>query len=182
MNVMTLVMFLAVGLAAVCVVQFVINGRRAAAEDKVMKGYFLLGLSGIIAKVAMADGKVTDDETALAQKFFDDMDITPAEKAMCVGNFVVARRDGLSVRDHTNRFIASANLATCRFLYDMVWRMARADGVVDPAEDKLLKDIALYLGLPESDYEQFRNGQHVSHNLDNLRNDGVPTSLLGLAR
>ena len=182
MEPITVVMLLAVGLAVLCVVQFVKNSQRAKAEDKVLKGFFLLGLSGIMAKIAMADGTVTSDETEMAQRFFKRMDLTDAERSICIGNFVVARRDGLTARDHANRFLAYANRPACVFLYDMLWRIAMADGTLDPKEDKLLADVALYLGLEKSDYEGFKRGERPRHDAAELRAAGVPPSLVGIVR
>jgi len=155
--------------------------RRRRAEDKVMKGYFLLGLSGLMSKIAMADGTVTLDETAMANRFFERMDLTLAEKAMCIGNFLTARQDGLTARDHAKRFIAYANSAACEFLYDLLWRISRADGTVDPTEDKLLEEIASYLGLGKAIYENHKAGRKPRHDKATLKAAGVPPSLLALA-
>lgn len=182
MEPMTVVMLLAIGFAVLFVIQVVKNNQRAKAEDKVLKGYFLLGLSGIMAKIAMADGKVTSDETEMAQRFFNRMDLTEAEKATCIGNFVVARRDGLDARDHAKRFLAYANRPACLFLYDMLWRIAMADKTLDPNEDRLLADVATYLGLDKADYERFKRGERGHYDQALLRAAGVPQSFISLAR
>ena len=177
-----LITLLAIGLAIFFAVQAIGAKRRAMSEDKVLKGYFLLGLSGLMAKIAMADGQVTGGETEMADRFFNRMDLSDAEKAICIGNFVTARRDGLEARDHAKRFMAYANAAACEFVYDMLWRISRVDGTVDPAEDKLLADIALYLGLSKTVYENFKAGKKPSHDKRALKAAGVPPSLLSLAR
>ena len=182
MEPLMLITLLAIGLAIFFAVQAVGAKRRAMSEDRVMKGYFLLGLSGLMAKIAMADGQVTGDEAEMADRFFNRMDLTDAEKAICIGNFVTARRDGLEARDHAKRFMAYANAAACEFLYDMLWRISRVDGTVDPAEDKLLADIALYLGLSKTVYENFKAGKKPAHDKRALKAAGVPPSLLSLAR
>ena len=182
MEPLMLITLLAVGLAIFFAVQAIVAKKRTMSEDKVMKGYFLLGLSGLMAKIAMADGQVTGDEAEMADRFFNRMDLTDAEKAICIGNFVTARRDGLEARDHAKRFMAYANAAACEFLYDMLWRISRVDGTVDPAEDKLLADIALYLGLSKTVYENFKAGKKPAHDKRALKAAGVPPSLLSLAR
>ena len=177
-----LITLLAIGLAIFFAIQALGTKKRSSAEEKVMKGYFLLGLSGLMAKIAMADGTVTEDEAEMAQRFFNRMDLSDAEKALCIGNFVSARRDGLEARDHAKRFMAYANAVASEFLYDMLWRISRADGTVDPAEDKLLEDIALYLGLNKTVYENFKVGKKPSHDKGALKAAGVPPSLVALAR
>ena len=182
MEPLMLITLLAIGLAIFFAVQAIGAKRRAMSEDKVLKGYFLLGLSGLMAKIAMADGQVTGGEAEMADRFFNRMDLSDAEKAICIGNFVTARRDGLEARDHAKRFMAYANLAASEFLYDMLWRISRVDGTVDPAEDKLLADIALYLGLSKTVYENFKAGKKPAHDKRALKAAGVPPSLLSLAR
>ena len=177
-----LITLLSIGLAVFFAVQAFGAKKRAMSEDKVLKGYFLLGLSGLMAKIAMADGQVTGGEAEMADRFFNRMDLSDAEKAICIGNFVTARRDGLEARDHAKRFMAYANAAACEFLYDMLWRISRVDGTVDPAEDKLLSDIALYLGLSKTVYENFKAGKKPAHDKRALKAAGVPPSLLALAR
>ena len=182
MEPLLLVTLLAVGLAIFFAIQAAGAKKRSSSEDKVMKGYFLLGLSGLMAKIAMADGQVTEDEAEMAKRFFKRMDLSDAERALCIGNFVSARRDGLGARDHAKRFMAYANAAACEFLYDMLWRISRVDGLVDSAEDRLLEDIALYLGLNKTVYENFKAGKKPSHDKGALKAAGVPASLVALAR
>ena len=177
-----LVALLSIGLALTFfVLQNLGAKKRAASEDKVMKGYFLLGLSGLMAKIAAADGEVTSDETEMAARFFSRMDLTDAERAMCIGNFVTARRADLTARDHAKRFMAYANSAASEFLYDMLWRISRADGTVAPAEDALLAEIAEFLGLGKAVYENFKSGKKPHHDKAVLRAAGVPPSLVALA-
>ncbi len=181
MNPLMIVTLLAVGLALFFALQAAQSRKCARAEDKVMKGYFLLGLSGLMAKIAAADGRVTGDEAEMANRFFARMDLTDAERAICIGNFVTARRDGLEARDHAKRFMAYANGAACEFLYDMLWRISRIDGRLDPAEDKLLADIAIYLGLNEAVYANFKAGKKPRHDRGALKAAGVPPSLVALS-
>ena len=177
-----LITLLALGLAIFFAIQVFAAKSRSSSEDKIMKGYFLLGLSGLMSKIAMADGSVTTDEVALTDRLFNQMDLTDAERALCIGNFVSARRDGLEARDHAKRFMAYANSAACEFLYDILWRISRADCVVDPKEDELLKKIATYLGLSEATYQKFKAGETSHLSRSELKAAGVPPSLLALAR
>lgn len=181
MEPMMLITLLAIGLAIFFGYQSASSKKRSGSEDKVMKGYFLLGLSGLMAKIAMADGRVTTDEAGMANQFFASMDLTDAEKAICIGNFVTSRRDGLDARDHAKRFMAYANSAACELLYDLLWRISMVDNKLDIAEDKLLADIATYLGLSHEMYENFKAGKRPHYNKAMLRNAGVPPSLVALA-
>ena len=180
-NPIIIITVLAIGIAVFFAVQSLASRKRVSSEEKVMKGYFLLGLSGLMAKIAMADGRVTGDEAMLANKFFASMDLTDAERAICIGNFVTARRDGLTARDHAKRFLAYANSAAAEFLYGMLWKMSRADGRIDPSEEALLAEIAADLGLGQAICESFKKGNEPAYDKSALRNAGVPTSLVSLA-
>ena len=181
MDPLVLIASLSVGIAVIFIIQSFKFKNSARAEDKVMKGYFLLGLSGLMAKIAMADGQVSNDEASFANRIFGQMKLTDAERAMCIGNFVTARREGLEARDHAKRFMAYANPLSCEFLYDLLWRIAGSDGRLDPAEDKLLADIAHYLGLDGAAYERFKRGERPQYSKRDLRAAGVPESLVALA-
>ena len=181
MNVVYLVFLLLLGLTAFFAVQYFNVRTQRSREDKVLKGYFLLGLSGLLAKVAVADGRVTGDEAALADGFFASMGLTDAERALCIGNFVTARRDGLDVSDHAQRFMSYANTPAAFFLYTLLWRMSRADGNVDPAEDAILKRIATCLGLTDACYEDAKAGALPRVDVNELAAAGVPPSLQKVA-
>lgn len=154
---------------------------RMKSEDKVLKGYFLMGLSGLLAKIALADGKVTADESDLAMKFFHGMKLTETEKALCIGNFIAANREKATVRDLTNRFMAYGTPAACEFLYSLLWQMTKADGVLDPAEDKLMGEIALCLGVSPATLTRLKAGAKPAFSASVLRGAGVPDSLVALA-
>ena len=67
---------------------------RARRSRRMADGRFLLALSGLLAKMAMADGSVSADEVATVEKMFADMGLSQAEHALCVGNFVIVQREG----------------------------------------------------------------------------------------
>ena len=181
MDPLLLITLLAIGVAIFFGIQAFGARKAAGFEDKVMKGYFLLGLSGLMAKIAMADGRITGDEAEMANRFFRQMDLTDAERAICIGNFVTARRDGLEARDHAKRFMAYANSAACEFLYGILWQISMADGAFDQTEDILLKELAQDLGLSSAFYENFKAGKRPRFDKTVLKAAGVPPSLLALA-
>jgi len=182
MEAMYLFLFIVIGLAAVAFFQWWVARRRLHEEEKVMHGYFLKGLAGLMAKVAQADGQVTGNEVELTTRLFGRMGMSDDERAMCIGYFIASRQDELTAHDHARRFLAYGSAAACEFLYDMLWRLSRVDGHVDPAEDALLEKIADYLGLGHSFYENFKAGKKPVHSYTALKAAGVPPSLLALAK
>lgn len=71
---------------------------RARRSVRMADGRFLLALSGLLAKMAMADGTVSADEIETVEKTFSDMGLSRAERALCVGNFVIVQREGGDAR------------------------------------------------------------------------------------
>jgi len=181
MNGLVVTFGIAVGFAVLCSVLMLLAKSRTRSESRVLHEYFLLGLSGLMAKIAQADGKVTSDEAEMAVSFFNGMKLSESEKALCIGNFIAARRDGLTARDHAKRFIAFGNPVACEFLYSLLWKISAADGVLDPSEDKLLAEIALYLGLDAQAHTRQKAGESPAFDRVALRACGVPESLAALA-
>lgn len=154
---------------------------RTQADEKRIKGNFLLGLSGLMSEISLADGKLTDDETKLANHIFAEMDLSDSERALCVGHFSLAKGEKKGAGFHARRFLASSNPSACAFLYELLWMMSRADGVVDQREDDLLKEIANYLQLDASAYDTCKAQGHLKYSRGALIAAGVPYSLLMLA-
>lgn len=152
------------------------------AEEKRQKGYFLMGLSGLMSEIAHADGKVTEDELKLANHIFSEMDLTDSERALCVGHFTMASGERKGVRFHARRFVASGNKSACAFLYELLWMMSRIDGIVDDREEGLLMEIADHLGLGQAAYETCKAQGHLKYSRGELIASGVPYSLLVLVR
>ena len=141
---------------------------------------FLLTLSGLLAKVAMADGDVTSDEVATAERMFADMNLTQAENALCVGNFMMTQRKEASVESLARDFAAASNHVTCRFLYRLLLRIAFADWRVSEGEERVLGEIGVALGLSEEERDQLRRGADEAFDSCELEACGVPSSLMNV--
>lgn len=181
MNMMITLQCLVVVMGATLGLLFWKTRERTQADEKRLKGHFLLGLSGLMSEISHADGKLTEDETKLANHIFSEMDLSDSERALCVGHFSLAKDEKKGARFHARRFLASGNPSACAFLYELLWMISRADGVVDPREDELLKDIAGYLNLDASAYETCKAQGHLKYSRGALIAAGVPYSLLMLA-
>jgi len=156
--------------------------RKMRRMEKIADGGFLLALSGLLAKVAMADGEVTADEAETVEKIFASMGLPRAEQAMCVGNFLLAQRDGGDARENARGLAAALNHVACLFLYGLVWRVANADWRIAEGEERLLKEIGEALGLNSDERERFRTGNVPVLDRKALDAAGVPPALLRLSR
>ena len=159
---------------------FLLLRSRRFREARVLKNYFLVGLSGMLAKVVLADGRVDDGEVALADRAFAALNLSAAERELCLATFLAARTDGLDVRDHANRFMAAASPIAAECLYVFLWRLARADGNVDPAEEKVLERLALCLNLDSQAFARGKAGEVPPFERGTLLAVGIPPAVADL--
>ena len=155
---------------------------RARTAIRIADGRFLLAFSGLLAAVAAANGVVEQAEIAAVEGFLSKMGLTPAEKALCYGNFILASREGRDAHEYARELVAQFSRTGCTFLYALVWKVAMADGSIDRDEDWLLKGIAADFGFENDVYAWFKAGEAPVLSRAELRKTGVPPSLLHLAK
>lgn len=170
-----------VAVAAVFAVLSHRAGLRARRAERAADGTFLMAFSGLLAKVALADGQVTPDESETVERMFSDMGLPRAERALCVGNFLLAQREPLDATACAQALAKSLNRISCRLLYGLLWRVALADWRVSEEEERMLFAVGRELGIDESEFGRYRAGE-TDWNLDRraLEDAGVPSSLLRL--
>ena len=155
---------------------------RARAALRIADGRFLLAFSGLLAAVAAANGVVAPEETVAVEGFLAKMGLTPAEKALCLGNFVMVSRLKRDARRYAKELAAQFDRTCCTFLYALVWKVAMADGSVDEDEDRLLREIAADFGFGNEVYAWFKAGEAPVLSRAELQKAGVPPSLLHLLK
>lgn len=178
-------MFAVLLLVLVVAAVFAIGSHRASELSRrlgrMADGRFLLALSGLLAKMAMADGTVSADEVATVEKMFADMGLSQAERAMCVGNFVLVRREGGDAKALARELAGSFNHVACRFLYGLVLKVALADCRIAEAEERFLKEIGAELGLSEDERAEFRKSSAPTFDQNALEDAGVPSAVARLS-
>ena len=180
MNVLLVVSLGVITVAAVLATALLRTQKRARIVARVADGGFLLAFSGLLADVAMADGEVTADEVDVVEKMFADMALSRAERAMCVGNFLLARREKRDAKASARELALSFNRIACLFLYCLLWRVANADWRVSAEEETLLKEIGGVFGIDADEQEAFRRGSPPAFDRLALEDAGVPPALVRL--
>ena len=166
--------------AAVSVTRAHRAAERARRSGRVADGRFLLAFSGLLAKMAMADGTVSADEVETVEKIFSGMGLSRAEHALCVGNFVLVQRENDDAKAQARDLAGSFNHIACRFLYGLVLRVALADWRIADGEERLLKEIGGELGLSEEERAEFRQGAMPTFDREALEDAGVPAEVVRL--
>lgn len=129
--------------------------QRAQVEGRTMHR-LLDGISGMLAKMAKADGHVSREEVELARRFFQSMGLDEEQYRRAVENFNYAKDAPYDISHYAREFASVASNEARELVYEMLWAVAVADGRLDPAEDRLLHEVVGALGFHEEVYFYFR--------------------------
>jgi DnaJ like chaperone protein len=114
---------------------------------------FTVSMIALAAKMARADGVVTEDEV---RAFYRLVDFPEAEQRNVKRLYDLARQD-VAGFDHYARRIAKAldyDSALLEDVLDGLFHIAKADGLLHRAEDAFLRQIAEIFQMSENDYER----------------------------
>ena len=112
---------------------------------------FLRRLLGMLAKMAKADGKVDAWETHAAEGAFARFPRAAARRKFCVRVFNESKRSRISLYrqawEFSNKY---ATPADCLAVYELLWDISCATGLLKAVHKDNLKGICKYLNLPEA--------------------------------
>lgn len=113
---------------------------------------FTIGVIALAAKMAKADGEVTDDEV---QAFREVFEVPPQELKNVARVYDMAKRDtaGFEVYARQVARLFKESRAVLEELLDALFHIARADGQVHPGEMAFLKEVASIFGLDARAFE-----------------------------
>ncbi|MGN0851774.1 MAG: TerB family tellurite resistance protein [Kiritimatiellia bacterium] len=115
----------------------------------------LEGLSGVLAKMAKADGHVTKEEVDVAQRFLRALRLPETGYRFCVAAFNRAVKDGHAIDHYARLFVAHASDEARQLVYEILWEVASADGDLAPREAALLRQLAAAFGFDDSVYAYY---------------------------
>ena len=114
----------------------------------------LAAIAAMLSKLAKADGRISSDEVRYCEGVFTRLGLVGEKRAYCVRVFQTAKNDSHSIYDYAASFSADQTDAETRaVVYDILWDIACADGMVSPAEIDILRNIVGPLGLDERLFE-----------------------------
>lgn len=109
---------------------------------------FLGAAAAMLAKIAKADGVVTEDEIRSAEAAFRRLGLDAEQAEFCVRTFRAAKDDPRSVYDYARDFAsAQPDMDVREIFYVLLWDMAAADGRLHPAEEEMLRRLPEFLLL-----------------------------------
>jgi DnaJ like chaperone protein len=138
---------------------------------------FSVAMIALSAKMAKADGVVTQDEVSAFQQIFE---VPPKETHHVARLFDLAKQDVAGFEAYARQMarLCGSGHPNCLMLEDILdglFHIAKADGVVHEREEQFLHRIADIFGIDEAHYQSIL-ARHVS------LGTGDPYAVLGIER
>lgn len=135
---------------------------RRAEERKKKEIRILRYVFSMLAKLAKADGRVDEKEVHAAKRVFERFDFAASRQAFCSTVFNESKSNKRSIYWYADQFgKLVSDESICLFLYEVLWDVACADGILHPQEKRILREICPFLHLQESyftiNYRRRRN-------------------------
>ena len=137
------------------------RARNAQEAQRVRTEYFrkfiLEGFGKMLGFISKADGHVSKVEVDVASRCLRSLGLTEEEYQFCARAFNGARSSSSDAfRACASQFASVVTQEARTLVYEMLWVVAAADGVLDGAEDRLLRSAAEYLDIDVTFYHYFK--------------------------
>ena len=117
---------------------------------------FMVAMISLAAKVAKADGRVTNEEIRSFDHFLNiNLGMSTEDRKVAARIFNQAKDSPIPAEDFARqiRDLLGHQPDRLRDLISLLMNIALADGRFDPAEERLIRSIARNLGLSDRDFE-----------------------------
>jgi len=121
---------------------------------------FFVAAFSMLAKMARADGHVSQAEIATIERFMtQELRLTPQSRNVAVNIFQTALNSPARFEDYAAQFYNQFRFQPqiLEFMLDILLRVASADGTLSPAEEAMLKSAARQFGFGEARFQTFRS-------------------------
>ncbi len=121
---------------------------------------FFVAAFSMLAKVARADGRVTQAEVAAIESVIQhELRLSAQSRQAAVRIFEAALNAPDAFEDYARQFYGAfhSNPQLLEFMLDILMRVAMADGQVCEEEERLLRRAALIFGFSEQYFENLRS-------------------------
>ena len=121
---------------------------------------FMVAMISLAAKVAKADGQVTNDEIRSFDRFLkDNLGLNAEDRKVAARIFNQAKDSPIPAEDFARqvRDLLGHQPDRLRDLVSLLMNIAMADGHFDPKEERLIRSIANAMGLSSRDFEEAKS-------------------------
>lgn len=134
---------------------------------------FTIGMIALGAKMAKADGVVTEDEIRAFRQVFD---VPESELASVARVFNLARQDVAGYETYARQIarLFDARHEILEDVLDGLFHIAKADNAFHPEENGFLADVARVFGFSDADFARIRARHVVSPRQDDYLILGIP--------
>jgi len=109
---------------------------------------FLASVAAMLAKLAKADGQVSQVEIRAVEHAFRRLGFSEAARTYAIGVFRRAKDDAHSIYEYAAEFTQAVRSVEVRELfYELLWDLACSDGTVTPGEMEILRNIPRSLAI-----------------------------------
>lgn len=113
----------------------------------------LAAIAAMMAKMAKADGRITEDEVRYCERVFDRFGLTGEKREYCIRIFRTAKADSHTIYEYAESFASEQRNQNMReIVYDILWDVACADGAVSSEELTILRGITRSLRISPSQF------------------------------
>jgi DnaJ like chaperone protein len=125
--------------------------------EQAQAAYFV-SLFSILGKLSKADGVVTRDEITVVQGFIDSLPMDAREKQFARQVFNEAKNSPYSIEDFAAQLHQTTRTqpAVLMSFFDLLFKIAAADGTLHPAEETALRSIQRIFQISDSQYENIK--------------------------
>ena len=110
----------------------------------------------LMGKLAKADGRISQDEITHVENFMQKLGMSSEHRQQAIAWFKQGTAPGFDIEPNLKEFMAvcghTNSLKQMLLIYLIV--MALSDGMLDAAEESLLKDFAFHLGYDQPAFKQ----------------------------
>lgn len=156
------------------------SGTSTSYSARDQQGIFAVAITTLAARVAKADGQVTQDEIEAFDRFLrDSLRMSAEERKFAARVFNKARDSDTPTAQFSRQVhdVFGGQHDRLRDIVTILLTIALADGHLHTEEDKLIRQIATDMGLTGADYESCR----ATFMAATGHTDGSPYEVLGVS-
>jgi len=134
------------------------GGEWAAGDRERVQTAFFTATFSVMGHLAKADGRVSPDEIRLAEAVMAEMDLDADLRATAIRLFNEGKSSGFPLDEVLEQFRRECHgrSTLLRMFVEIQLQAGFADGRLDAAEDRLLRQVCERIGFPELEYQRLR--------------------------